>query len=264
MIFPVIDLPPVVEIMENTSTAPSAPFVSYFNGQVVQVGSHTWGVQNAGKSWSLRSNGSEYIFDVKAGDVWPGDMKRSLIWNRSQIVSNGAGGTGPTIMPNTPVHFSFDFMFEDGPINDRSGVEFMELINTGAFPLFLQVATYSGVEYLQIITGYNASGATAGATLTYNAYPGGGNSSVGPELTLVRCVWHHIDVDYKYTLGQQGGYAIVTYDGVTLYNYEGPLGYSTDTDGLEYQFGNYGNQPPPGSPDTDQIIHIRNISIPDM
>lgn len=215
-----------------------------------KLGWALWMPQNAGKSWSCQTNGSELVLDVHAGDVWPGDVGRPQVWNRSQIVSMGPGTSGIGVRVNVPAHYSFDVMVENGPINQRQGMEFHELF--GAHPsLFMQFTTVNNVEYVQIFgwgTNTNVS--------NYIPQPSG-NKALGVGPVLTRGLWHHVDIQYLDTKGVAGGYMIITWDGATIMNYYGPTGYAADAM-LEYQLGNYGIQPPAGSSDTDQIIHFKN------
>jgi len=229
---------------------------------VVKFGSSVWKVQNAGKPWSCQSNGSELVLDVHAGDVWPGDIGRPQVWNRSQIVSAGSGTSNITVKPWVPAHFSFDVMINPGPANARQGMEIMELwCPCGSMQFFMQITTVSGKEYVQVITAANPNGANHGAHNTSNYFPGNpwfpSTPSVGTAPVLTRGVWHHVDVRYLDSKGQPWGYAIVTWDGATIYELNGRVGYWVDTF-LEYQLGNYGEQPPAGSPDKDQVVNFKN------
>ena len=228
--------------------------------------------QDAGTAWNCQtgSDGSLWLenrANPSAGtcDIWSGDVGRSPVECRSQIINNSF-----TLHPNSPVTFSFDFQAVPGPANDRQGNEIFEIMNWSSSPLntpcclaMIQLWNNGGTEYVQFII----SGGMGGSVCKSNYTPGASFCSsnlhtYGDAPVLTRGVWHTVSCNWLDKEGAAGGYLVCTYDGATVMNYSGPTGYSGVSLTKYKTAADYGELPPPGSSDTDQIYLFRNGNYP--
>lgn len=228
------------------------------SNQVVVGGANYW-VQDAARTWSFTNpsgDNSSLRFEVQAGDKWSGDGTSSV--ERSEI----AGAT--TYAQGTNLHVAYNFAMEPGATNDASWMvvgQFHHTNLTGSWSPPFEIGLVGDRMTIQV----DEAGTAANSWSAYKTiYTDTQNIVRGHNYAI------QIDADFDPT----NGHLTVVRDGVTLVNYNGPLGWS-DMGSVYWKEGiyrsaaastqaaDYGNlsittgtstspPPPPAAPDTVQ------------
>lgn len=167
-------------------------------------------VQNGIKPWSITALDDATIrFEVRNGDQWvydPTSKQRSEIADQN-LIKNG-----------TPIHVSYEFMIENGPKNTAKWL---------AIGQFHQ-EDYPGAPAYSPPFSIGLEGERMYVCIQYSSAAG---QPVYKYLYMDKADIqrdHFYSMDINITFDPKGnGHLTVTRDGVTIANYDGPLGYVT-------------------------------------
>jgi hypothetical protein len=180
-----------------------------YNNQML-VGGSTYWVQNAQKSWSITNptgDSSSLRFEVRQGDVWAqGDGTISPLKNRSEI----AGTTQYSV--GTDIHIKYGFTVEPGATNTASWLTAGQLRQTANDPVSAPFGIMFTGEHMRI---YAAEGGSSGQNYV-TLYQDPNNIVRGHE--------YQMQIDARFD--PVNGHLDVVRDGVTIVNYNGPLGWN--------------------------------------
>jgi Ca2+-binding RTX toxin-like protein len=175
------------------------------------VGGSTYMVQNGQKPWSITNptgDSSSLRFEVRQGDVWAlGDGTISPLKNRSEI----AGTTRYSV--GTDIHIKYGFVVEPGAANTASWLTAGQLRQTANDPVSAPFGIMFTGEHMRIYAA--EGGATPGSNFT-TLYQDPNNIVRGHE--------YQMQIDARFD--PVHGHLDVIRDGVTLVNYDGPLGWN--------------------------------------
>ena len=177
------------------------------------AGQNFW-VQSGAKSWSLSSQDNNvFRFEVRSGDQWSYD---SSVKERSEIaeytpISNG-----------TAIHVAYDFQIEQGAKNTANWSVFGQFHQNdyaGAPALSPPFAIGMAGEKMTISLGYTdpATGAAVQKIVWTDTQD------------TVRGKYYHIDIQVAFDPTGKSGHLEVVRDGAVLYDYSGPLGYTSQS-----------------------------------
>jgi Ca2+-binding RTX toxin-like protein len=173
------------------------------------VGGSTYWVQNAQKSWSITNptgDSSSLRFEVRQGDVWAqGDGTISPLKNRSEI----AGTTQYSV--GTDIHVKYGFTVEPGAANTASWMTTGQFRQAANDPVSAPFGIMFTGEHMRI---YAAEGGSSGQNFV-TLYQDPNNIVRGHE--------YQMQIDARFDPAH--GHLDVIRDGVTLVNYDGPLGW---------------------------------------
>ncbi|MFG1379715.1 heparin lyase I family protein, partial [Xanthobacter autotrophicus] len=179
---------------------------------VIGIGDDTYWVQNANKSWSISSTDGNIVrFEVRQDDVWYND---SLNKNRSELSSR------TLIADGTEVDISYQFQLAPGAANTADWFVIGQLHQddyVGAPAYSPPFGIYLDGEHMVIQVNYvDASGKQAFLKL----YTDPNNIQRG----------HYYDMDITVTFYDNNtGHLVVVRDGVTVVDYTGPMGFTTQS-----------------------------------
>ncbi|MET3158134.1 hypothetical protein ABIF34_005159 [Bradyrhizobium japonicum] len=210
------------------------------------VGGDVYGIETAGKSYSMTSPDSQTLrFEVHQGDNWTGGGDSSHV-DRSEIQNDSASvGTswGAVIPAGTPIGMDYQLMVEaNGPngsfVNTQNSSNGWFIVGqmhnddiasgVGTSPPF---AIQMDGDHLQIVARY--------------VQPGGNPSNSSSDLHLMTLwtdpnpiqtgVYNDIRIQANVS-NSGGGYLDVWINGKQVVNYQGPLGYGQ---GTYWEYGIY-------------------------
>jgi Ca2+-binding RTX toxin-like protein len=172
------------------------------------VGGSAYWVQNAAQPWSVTAPTSDTLrFEVRQGDVWAqGDGTISPLKNRSEI-----GGTTQYSV-GTDIHIKYGFTVEPGAANTASWLTAGQIRETANDPVSAPFGIMFSGEHMRI---YAAEGGSTGSNYA-TLYTDPNNIVRGHE--------YQMQIDARFD--PVNGHLDVIRDGVTLVNYDGPLGWN--------------------------------------
>ena len=169
--------------------------------------------QNAGAAWSYAAVDGTHHFEVRSGDRWSGDGSSNK--ERSEMYSPTSLQFGKTY------HISFDLKVEAGPTNTAAWMTLMQLQSVldpgdaGHSPL---LALEMVGDKMRFVT---RDSQTAIMTVDDSRYV----RQYTDTAAITRDHWYDFDIQVTVNpLG--GGHLKVVRDGVTLFEYNGPLGFN--------------------------------------
>ena len=184
------------------------------NDHLIKLAGLDFGVQSGSKAWSLISSDNNNLrFEVRSGDQWVYD---NSVKERSEIAEYNPINNG------TPIHVAYDFQMEPGAKNTA---------NWSVFGQFHQ-NDYAGAPALSPPFAIGMSGDKMTISLGYTD-PATGLSVQKIVWTdtqdTVRGKYYHIDIQVEFDPSGKAGHLHVVRDGAVLYDYSGPLGYTSQS-----------------------------------